>query len=295
MKLSQGAIEKALKSKRTQLVSFDISTLLFDKQLAFVQDPSTYKIAACSRRAGKTVASAVYLIQVAMQYENIECVYITHARTDAKKIVWEMLLKLLREHKISVEVNIADLSIRFPNRSIIYLSGAADSASINRFRGHAIKLAVIDECFHPDTLVETHTGFISIKNIRPGDFVKNATGYSKVLQITQKTKDKYVRLVYNNTEVKCSLNHPFFTTRGWVNAQDLCVGDQLVSSDLSMRILQEDVHQNTTRTPLLSFLWEQLQREVDAPALSQSSGWIQPCCPIAAGTRSAKRKRNWIL
>jgi Phage terminase large subunit/Terminase RNaseH-like domain len=143
--ISQSALEKALRARKTQAVTFDVSEILFDKQLAFVSDPSNYKVAVCSRRAGKTVSCAAYLIDTALNNDGVACLYITLTRASAKKIIWKELLRMIREHNIKVKINLSELSLTFKNDSIIYLSGASDSTEIEKFRGLAIKLAVIDE------------------------------------------------------------------------------------------------------------------------------------------------------
>lgn len=145
MKISQSALEKALRAKKSQVASFNIDEILFDKQLEFVKDPNNYKVAVCSRRAGKTVSAAAYLIDTAINNEGVVCLYITLARTSAKRIIWRELLRMVREYNIKAKINLSELSLTFDNESIIYLSGASDTSEMEKFRGLAIKLAVIDE------------------------------------------------------------------------------------------------------------------------------------------------------
>jgi hypothetical protein len=124
---------------------FDITKFLFPEQLAFVRDPSPNKSAVCSRRAGKTIACAAHLIDTALSEDGIVCLYITLSRNNAKKIIWRELKKINRDYKLNGEENLSELSITFPNHSVIYLSGAKDTNEIEKFRGLAIKLCYIDE------------------------------------------------------------------------------------------------------------------------------------------------------
>lgn len=123
----------------------DLTKLCFQKQLAFLTDPSLFATAVTSRRAGKTTACALDLLSTATGHERVTCLYITLARTNAKRIIWPMLLELNRDLGLLGQANQSDLSITFPNGSVIYVSGAATKGEIDRFRGLALKLVYVDE------------------------------------------------------------------------------------------------------------------------------------------------------
>lgn len=128
---------------------FNISQFLFDKQLAFVEDPEPYKVAVCSRRAGKTVACAAHLLHVALNNRDVVCLYITLSAANAKKLIWKEFKKIVRDCKLEKEVlfNEVELSISVvKNGSTIYLSGAKDKSEIEKFRGMALKICYLDEC-----------------------------------------------------------------------------------------------------------------------------------------------------
>lgn len=132
--------------------TFKVEDILFDKQLKFVHDPHSYKISVCSRRAGKTVACAVDLIDTALKNPDSISLYITLSRNNAKKIIWPELLRLIRKYKLIPDkkmkeaVDKTELSLTFPNGAVIYCSGAKDSSEIEKFRGMAFKKVYIDEC-----------------------------------------------------------------------------------------------------------------------------------------------------
>lgn len=125
---------------------FEIERFLFKEQLDFVKDPARFVTAVCSVRAGKTVACAADLIDTALNKPGTTGLYITLARSSAKRIVWPELKKIIREHNLSVQPNEADLSLTFANRSVIYLFGAGTEEEIEKIRGLSnVALAYLDE------------------------------------------------------------------------------------------------------------------------------------------------------
>lgn len=114
--------------------------------MSFVEDPAPFKVAVCSRRAGKTVACAAHMIHTAINTPNSVSLYITLSAANAKKLVWKELKKINDEAKLLGTVNEVELSITFQNGAVIYVSGAKDKTEIEKFRGLAIKLCYIDEC-----------------------------------------------------------------------------------------------------------------------------------------------------
>lgn len=129
-----------------QSQEFDVRTLCFDKQLEFILDKAPFKTACCSRRAGKTVADAAYLISSALSRPRVVCPYITLTRGTAKSLIWPELREINRQYKLGGVPNEAELTITFPNGSVIRLHGANNEREIEKLRGHAIYLCVIDEC-----------------------------------------------------------------------------------------------------------------------------------------------------
>lgn len=125
--------------------SFRLEDYLFDKQLAFVDDPAPFKEATTTRRAGKTISCAADLTHTAIETADVIVLYITLSRKNAKRLVWPEFKKLNDRFKLGGEVNESDLSIRFPNKSMLYLLGASDRTSIEDFRGLPVKKAYLDE------------------------------------------------------------------------------------------------------------------------------------------------------
>ena len=142
--LSSTAILKELQSRAIQK-KFDITEYLFKEQLDFVTDGETFATAVCSRRAGKSIACSAYMIHTALTRTGTVSLYITLSRAGAKRIIWPSIMELNDTYKLGGITNIADLSMKFPNGSMIYLSGAKDQSEVSKFRGMALALAIVDE------------------------------------------------------------------------------------------------------------------------------------------------------
>lgn len=125
---------------------FNIETFLFKEQLDFVTDPARFATAVCSVRAGKTTSCAADLIDTALKYPGTISIYITLARSSAKRIIWPDLQKINRDYSLGFEENIAELSFKSPKGSMIYLMGGNVESEIEKIRGLSnVALVYIDE------------------------------------------------------------------------------------------------------------------------------------------------------
>lgn len=149
MIISNKSIAMTLKKRQkvdSELKEFKLEEHLFKEQLDFVTSKAANKVAVCSRRAGKTTACAADLVHTAINNPSTVSLYVTLSRNNAKKIIWKEIKDLNRTYKLKGELNLSELSVTFPNGSMIYLSGAKDTTEIEKFRGLALKLVYIDEC-----------------------------------------------------------------------------------------------------------------------------------------------------
>lgn len=138
-------LEEAI--RLTAKPAFDIHEFLFKEQLALVMDEARFATAVCSVRAGKTTACAADLIHTALIMDGTIGLYITLARSSAKRIIWPELHRINRDYQLNAIPNEQDLSFKFPNGSIIYCSGASNEPEIEKFRGLSnVALVYIDEC-----------------------------------------------------------------------------------------------------------------------------------------------------
>ncbi|MFH1738369.1 MAG: SNF2-related protein [bacterium] len=106
---------------------------------------------------------------------------------------------------------------------------------------------VWDECFPAGTLVDMVDSFGNlikpryIEDIRPGDTILNAIGVDYVTACRKRRVCGAVRIQVGTKKILASKNHPFFTGRGWVCAQELRLGDSILSTRSAVRMVRDGV------------------------------------------------------
>ena len=123
---------------------FDAS---FPQQWNFVSDPAKLKAIFCTRRAAKSFTAGLYMVYEALTNPGCNCLFIGLTRASAKSIIWKDILKVLnRKHKLKAKFNQADLSMTFPNGSVIKVTGVdAEEDEMNKLLGGKYRLVCIDE------------------------------------------------------------------------------------------------------------------------------------------------------
>lgn len=159
-RLIDSEISRSLQSEVTTQNAYENSKRLLAKrraslmetQLKFLMDPAKKKAAICTRRAGKTfvcrhlVAEAV----LANSWDNRDRAqpvvqYIAQTRSKALDLFWTPFKEICRA--IGLEAHWDDHSLRaqFPNGVLVRAGGAEDRDEIEKYRGDAYVLVVIDE------------------------------------------------------------------------------------------------------------------------------------------------------
>ena len=124
---------------------FNLETILFGQQRAFVRDSSPYATGVCGRRSGKSYGVGSWLLEGPLQNPKAPSLYMTLTRESAKRILWPTLLELNRKHRLGFEPNEADLILKRAGRGSVYLVGANNRAEIEKVRGVGWGRVAIDE------------------------------------------------------------------------------------------------------------------------------------------------------
>lgn len=134
-------------SKRvaTQQKRFRLEQVLFREQLAFALDEATFGDAVCSRRAGKSVGLAAWLLEGPILNPKAPSLYFTITRKSAKRIIWSTLLDMNRTYQLGYEPNEADLVLKRGGVGAVYLTGVDNRDEVEKIRGTGWGRAAGDE------------------------------------------------------------------------------------------------------------------------------------------------------
>jgi PBSX family phage terminase large subunit len=119
----------------------------FKQQSDFIEDGARLKAALCTRRAGKSYGMGEYACKTCVETPNVSVVIIGLTRDSIKKIYIKDVLSVInRNYKLGATFNKTELSMNFPNGSVLYLVGAdSDEAEMLKLLGQKFKLVIIDE------------------------------------------------------------------------------------------------------------------------------------------------------
>jgi len=94
-------------------------------------------------------------------------------------------------------------------------------------------------CFLEDTEISTPDGVRLIKDLQVTDKLYNFMDVSHITGIHTSERDEICEVIVNGKSTYCTPEHPFFTERGWVHADNLLQGDRVFSREEIMRMVRE--------------------------------------------------------
>lgn len=124
---------------------YGFEKLVSAKQRKLIEDPSQFILACCGRRSGKTYALLVMLLRKCLSLEHARCLYVAKTQKNARRILWDMLVRFNSMWKLGIDLNSSTLVAQFPNGAKLYLMGAKDRDAMDDFRGNPADLIVLDE------------------------------------------------------------------------------------------------------------------------------------------------------
>ncbi len=129
---------------------------VFGQQADFIQDGSRFKSVLCPRRAGKSFAAAVYMIMTMLLKPGSTVVFATLTQKSGRGILWNLLKQLDSRWELGAGFHNTNVTMTLPNRSTLSICGADSRGEIDKFRGQAYDLFVLDECksFPPRVITE---------------------------------------------------------------------------------------------------------------------------------------------
>ncbi len=133
--------------KLVQKKAFKVKDWAFPEQLKFIEDESRLKALFCTRRAAKSYTGGLYMVEQALGMAGCNILYIGLTRLSAKGIVWKDILKEIdRKHGLNCIFNETELTMTFPNGSVIWLAGCdSDEEEMNKLLGKKYRTVILDE------------------------------------------------------------------------------------------------------------------------------------------------------
>lgn len=117
----------------------------FKQQDAFINDPSQFIAALCTRRAGKTNALAIKFKKAMDKHPGSLCRYIALTRDSARDIMWPVLQEMDEKYSWDAQFHESTLVMKLPNGSKLRLLGADMTNFIRRLKGAKSPAVAIDE------------------------------------------------------------------------------------------------------------------------------------------------------
>lgn len=140
---------------------------------------------------------------------------------------------------------------------------------------------VLDECFAKGTMIDTPSGPKPIEECIIGEQILNAAGVDTISDVHRREVPHAIRITVGGRTIVSSPNHPYFTQRGWVGAQDILPGDGILATAEAVRMVRDAV------SPYLQAASEAVLRAVllselaDDPTGDQGQGTQPGSCDEA--------------
>lgn len=117
----------------------------FPEQDDFVNDPSRYIDAQCSRRAGKTNGLALRYFKAMETHPKSQCIYLGLTLESAREIMWPVLQEINDKYQIGCTFLESKLTMKHPNGATLKLFGADMKNFIKRLKGRKYPGVGVDE------------------------------------------------------------------------------------------------------------------------------------------------------
>ena len=95
-------------------------------------------------------------------------------------------------------------------------------------------------CFTEETQIYTTSGYKNISEVKPNDYIysynntNDKFSFCRVTEVHKNVANNLVVLGIGNELIRCTPEHPFLTTDGWIRAANLNVGDHVRGSNNSL-------------------------------------------------------------
>jgi phage terminase large subunit len=140
-------IEMARRQRARKVINILDHEDNFQQQRDFINHPSKLKALFCTRRSAKSYTAGLYMVHEALRTPGCNILFIGLTRDSAKAIIWKDVLREIdRKHNLGALPNKTDLTMTFPNGSVIKVTGVdAEEDEMKKLLGRKHRLVCIDE------------------------------------------------------------------------------------------------------------------------------------------------------
>lgn len=123
-----------------------LRALWFDKQAEFFNDPHRRKVGFCTRRSGKTIGFAIFLLVTALEHPTALQLYLAQTAKASRLYMWPELCRLIERFNLPFKPTENVLWISHTRgKGKIVLAGVDNTSEIEKFRGPKWKTVGLDE------------------------------------------------------------------------------------------------------------------------------------------------------
>jgi intein/homing endonuclease len=136
-----------------------------------------------------------------------------------------------------------------------------------RLRGKTIDVFIADECFPYEQFIETNNGKVKIGKlydmwsnkemlplVKTYNESNDAFEYKEIINAWNRGEKELILVKLNNRKIKCTPNHKFLTTNGWIAAENLKSGDLVLTTSPITGQINKQLNDDQYQIILGSFL-----------------------------------------
>ena len=218
--------EKSLKLANNVPVKYDAEVNLDDYQQIAVEQmlKAGYGILQSPAGSGKTQMGIALAVKLGKK-----CLWLTHTQDllkqsydRARKYMDKSLLGTITAGKVNIGSGITFATVQ-----------TLAKQDLTQYK-YMWDVIIVDECFSCDTLISTINGFKKIKDIEYGDMVLSynhetkKAEYKPVIHKFSKGAESVLTVFVENGKMVITGNHPVYTQRGYIKAEELKNGDYVL-------------------------------------------------------------------
>ncbi len=142
-------IDDILQNRRTddlKYLRYLLSEYCFDEQRDVLLSSKPLVVVIGGRRCGKTDLWSAKSVKTGISHDKGDIFYIGLTAKAAFDIMWPKLMSVLTYLRVPFIPHIADQAIELNTGVRIFVKGSNTKQDIENMRGHALRLAIVDEC-----------------------------------------------------------------------------------------------------------------------------------------------------